>query len=185
MQFRNHEVVGDILELAERYRDEGADELVFYDITASPDGRSVDRSWINRVAEILDIPFCNGEILYKIRSKTGWEQTLAYEATVTSKKEETPEELDYYQSMLKLQKIGATLQVLSINGKTFSNLKFQEAGDDWTKQIMEVRKACTETIDTMDSTKMTLTLNALRIFEYKTATMAAKCNTSDFWVPAD
>ncbi len=58
VQFRNHEVVGDILALAERYRDEGADELVFYDITASPDGRSVDRSWINRVAEILDIPFC-------------------------------------------------------------------------------------------------------------------------------
>jgi cyclase len=58
VQFRNHEVVGGILELAERYRDEGADELVFYDITASPDGRSVDRSWINRVAAILDIPFC-------------------------------------------------------------------------------------------------------------------------------
>ena len=58
MQFRNHEVVGEILSLAERYRDEGADELVFYDITASPDGRSVDRSWINRVAAILDIPFC-------------------------------------------------------------------------------------------------------------------------------
>jgi cyclase len=58
VQFRNHEVVGDILDLAERYRDEGADELVFYDITASPDGRSVDRSWINRVAKVLDIPFC-------------------------------------------------------------------------------------------------------------------------------
>jgi cyclase len=58
VQFRNHEVVGEILELAQRYRDEGADELVFYDITASPDGRSVDRSWINRVAAILDIPFC-------------------------------------------------------------------------------------------------------------------------------
>jgi len=58
VQFRNHEVVGGIIELAERYRDEGADELVFYDITASPEGRSVDRSWINRVAEVLDIPFC-------------------------------------------------------------------------------------------------------------------------------
>ena len=58
VQFRNHRVMGDILELAERYRDEGADELVFYDITASPDGRTVDRSWVNRVAAILDIPFC-------------------------------------------------------------------------------------------------------------------------------
>lgn len=58
MQFRNHRVVGDILELAARYRDEGADELVFYDITASPDGRSVDRDWVSSVSRLLDIPFC-------------------------------------------------------------------------------------------------------------------------------
>ena len=58
VRFRDHRVVGDILELARRYRDEGADELVFYDITASPDGRTVDRGWVNRVAEVLDIPFC-------------------------------------------------------------------------------------------------------------------------------
>ena len=50
--------MGDILVLAERYRNEGADEVVFYDITASPEGRSVDRQWVSRVAEILDIPFC-------------------------------------------------------------------------------------------------------------------------------
>ncbi|MBS1199532.1 MAG: imidazole glycerol phosphate synthase [Proteobacteria bacterium] len=58
MRFRDHRVVGDILDLARRYRDEGADELVFYDITASPQGRSVDRSWIARVGAVLDIPFC-------------------------------------------------------------------------------------------------------------------------------
>ena len=58
VRFRDHVIVGDILELAQRYRDEGADELVFYDITASPDGRSVDRAWVRRIARILDIPFC-------------------------------------------------------------------------------------------------------------------------------
>ena len=58
MQFRNHRIVGDILELAARYCDEGADELVFYDITASPDDRTVDRSWVSNVARVLDIPFC-------------------------------------------------------------------------------------------------------------------------------
>ncbi|MGI9235981.1 MAG: imidazole glycerol phosphate synthase subunit HisF [Woeseiaceae bacterium] len=58
VQFRNHRVVGDILDLADRYGAEGADELVFYDITASPDKRSVERSWVTRVAKILDIPFC-------------------------------------------------------------------------------------------------------------------------------
>jgi cyclase len=58
VRFRDHRVVGDVLELAARYRDGGADELVFYDITASPDGRTVDRSWITRVGRLLDIPFC-------------------------------------------------------------------------------------------------------------------------------
>lgn len=58
MRFRDHEVAGDILELAARYRDEGADELVLYDITASPEQRLAGRTWVRWVAELLDIPFC-------------------------------------------------------------------------------------------------------------------------------
>lgn len=58
MKFRDHRIVGDILELAEHYSQSGADELVFYDITASPDGRTVDREWVSRVARLIDIPFC-------------------------------------------------------------------------------------------------------------------------------
>lgn len=58
VQFRNHEVMGGIVELARRYAEEGADELVFYDITASSDARVVDKSWVSRVAEVIDIPFC-------------------------------------------------------------------------------------------------------------------------------
>ena len=58
MRFRDHRIVGDIIELAVRYGAEGADELVFYDITASPDGRTVDRQWVSDVAAVLDIPFC-------------------------------------------------------------------------------------------------------------------------------
>jgi len=58
VQFRDHVVMGEIVDLALRYRDVGADELVFYDITASPEGRSVDRDWVERVARVIDIPFC-------------------------------------------------------------------------------------------------------------------------------
>ncbi|MFZ5638627.1 MAG: imidazole glycerol phosphate synthase subunit HisF [Pseudomonadota bacterium] len=58
VRFRDHVDMGDIVELACRYRDEGADELVFYDIGASPDGRSVDVGWVERVAAVIDIPFC-------------------------------------------------------------------------------------------------------------------------------
>ena len=57
VKFRDHRVVGDIVELAQRYRDEGADELVLYDITASTEDREVDVSWISQVARVLDIPF--------------------------------------------------------------------------------------------------------------------------------
>ena len=58
VRFRDHVDMGDIAELALRYREQGADELVFYDIGASPDGRSVDVAWIERIARLIDIPFC-------------------------------------------------------------------------------------------------------------------------------
>ena len=51
-------MVGNIEELAARYSSEGADELVFYDISASPDGRSVSRDWVQRVSDLINIPFC-------------------------------------------------------------------------------------------------------------------------------
>lgn len=58
VKFRNHEIIGDIVPLAEQYAQQGADELVFYDITASSDQRVVDKSWVSRIAEVIDIPFC-------------------------------------------------------------------------------------------------------------------------------
>lgn len=58
VQFRDHDIVGDIVPMAIRYAKQGADELVFYDITASSDGRVVDKSWVERVAQVIDIPFC-------------------------------------------------------------------------------------------------------------------------------
>jgi cyclase len=58
VRFRDHVDMGDVVELARRYRDAGADELVFYDIGASPEGRAVDPAWVQRVAEVIDIPFC-------------------------------------------------------------------------------------------------------------------------------
>lgn len=58
VRFRDHIVAGAIEALAQRYRDEGADELVCYDITASPQGRVADIAWVERIARCIDIPFC-------------------------------------------------------------------------------------------------------------------------------
>jgi cyclase len=57
VQFRDHRDAGDIVEQACRYRDECADELVFYDIGASADGRSIDLDWVKKVGQVIDIPF--------------------------------------------------------------------------------------------------------------------------------
>ena len=94
VQFRNHEVVGEIIDLAQRYRDEGADELVFYDITASSDGRRVDREWITRIANVLDIPFC---VAGGIRTTDDARDILAHGAdkiSINSPALETPDLVD-------------------------------------------------------------------------------------------
>jgi cyclase len=57
IRFRDHRDAGDIVQQAMRYRDEGADELVFYDITASAEGRTLDYEWVRRVGRLIDIPF--------------------------------------------------------------------------------------------------------------------------------
>lgn len=58
VQFRGHEVVGEPVALAKHYAETGADEVVFYDITASSAGRTVEKAWVEQVARVLDIPFC-------------------------------------------------------------------------------------------------------------------------------
>ena len=60
VKFEGLRDAGDPVELSMRYRDEGADEIVFLDITASVEKRTTLRSLVQRVAENLDIPFTVG-----------------------------------------------------------------------------------------------------------------------------
>ncbi|MDR2130399.1 MAG: imidazole glycerol phosphate synthase subunit HisF [Odoribacteraceae bacterium] len=60
VNFENLRDAGDIVELAARYSGEGADELVFLDITASHDRRRTMLEWVERVAGALRVPFTVG-----------------------------------------------------------------------------------------------------------------------------
>ncbi|MBI4301691.1 MAG: imidazole glycerol phosphate synthase subunit HisF [Chloroflexi bacterium] len=60
VRFLNHRDAGDPVELAAFYDAEGADELVFYDITASAEGRSIIREVVARTAEQVFIPLTVG-----------------------------------------------------------------------------------------------------------------------------
>jgi imidazole glycerol-phosphate synthase subunit HisF len=57
---------GDPVELAKKYSEQGADELVFLDITASQQGRDIIRSVVREVARVIDIPFTVGGGIKKL-----------------------------------------------------------------------------------------------------------------------
>jgi cyclase len=139
-------VVGDILELATRYRDEGADELVFYDITASPEARSVDRAWVQRVARVLDIPFC---VAGGISSVSDAEQVLnagAEKVSVNTPALRDPDLIDRLS-----RRFGAQCVVVGIDSQTTSAgyRVYQFTGDpsrsqdtrrdtlDWVREVQQ------------------------------------------------
>jgi cyclase len=90
VRFRDHVDAGDIVALACRHRDAGADELVFYDITASPQGRGVDRDWVGRVARVLDIPFCVAGGIRSVAAARGVLQAGADKVSVNTPALERP-----------------------------------------------------------------------------------------------
>jgi len=78
LQLRN---AGDPVELARRYSDEGADELVFLDITASSENRETMREYVEGVARAINIPFTVGG---GIRTKADARMILCSGADKTS-----------------------------------------------------------------------------------------------------
>ena len=139
MQFRNHRVAGNILELAARYRDEGADELVFYDISASPEGRSVDRKWVSRVARTLDIPFC---VAGGIRSVADAEEILGAGAEKISINSPALEEPELINALS--ERFGAQCVVVGIDSQTLNG---EYRVQQYTGDPARTRDAARGTID--------------------------------------
>ena len=139
VRFRDHRVVGDILELAARYRDEGADELVFYDISASPEERSVERSWVTRVARTLDIPFC---VAGGIRSVAQAEAVLASGAEKISVNSPALERPDLINELS--ERFGAQCVVVGVDSQTFEHgYRVQQ----FTGDTLRTRDTSRNTID--------------------------------------
>lgn len=146
VQFREHAVVGEIEALAQRYRDEGADELVFYDISASADGRRVDRTWIARCAALLDVPFC---VAGGIRCADDAREILASGAdkiSINSPALETPDLIDRLAREFGRQCVVVGIDSRYENGDywiyqyTGRQSKSRNAGRktlDWVKEAVE------------------------------------------------
>ncbi|HEV2080373.1 MAG TPA: imidazole glycerol phosphate synthase subunit HisF [Allosphingosinicella sp.] len=122
VQFRNHRDAGDIVEQAMRYREEGADELVFYDISASAEGRSLDTAWVKRIARVIDIPFAVAGGVRTVDQAAACLDSGADKISVNSPALERPgliEEL--------VRKFGSQCVVLGVDS-------FEQDGDYWVQQ---------------------------------------------------
>lgn len=118
VRFEGHVDMGDAADLAARYRDEGADELVFYDITASPEGRTLDYGWVRDIARLLDIPF---SVAGGIRSVEQAGRCLDHGADKVSINSPALERPELIAEMAG--RFGAQCVVVGVDSR--------RAGDDW------------------------------------------------------
>jgi len=136
VQFQNHTMVGDILDLAKYYSQTGADELVFYDITASSESRRVDKTWVNTLAKYINIPFC---VAGGIRTPNDAEDILkagADKIAINSPALENPNLINKLVSTFGQQCI-----VIGIDSKQIGNEHYicQYTGHVTTTQITKIK----------------------------------------------
>lgn len=118
VRFRDHRDIGDPVALAQRYSAEGADELVFYDITASPEGRGPDLSWVTAVARVIDIPFCVAGGVRSVAQALACLEAGADKVSINSPALERPELISHIAAVA-----GSQCVVVGVDS--------EEVGGDW------------------------------------------------------
>lgn len=116
-RFRQHQILGDILDFAKRYRDEGADELVFYDITASSEGRRVSTAWVEATARLLDIPFCVAGGIRNVEDARELLSAGADKISINSPALENPQLIDEMVYEFGSQCVVIGVDTLFVNGE--------------------------------------------------------------------
>lgn len=91
VKFLGNVDIGDPVETARKYYDEGADEIVFYDITASAEGRGIFLDVVERVAKAIAIPFSVGGGLSSVADMRAVLLAGAEKVSVNSSAVKTPE----------------------------------------------------------------------------------------------
>jgi imidazole glycerol-phosphate synthase subunit HisF len=114
---------GDPVEVARRYEAEGADELVFLDISASHEGRSVLLDMIRRVAEQVFMPFTVGGGIRTLDDATQIIQAGAEKVSINSAAVKNPELVSQVS-----RKFGACATVVNIDPRRVRKPRGQESG---------------------------------------------------------
>ncbi len=91
INFLNLRDAGDPVEVAQRYEEQGADELVFLDISASHEGREIMLDVVRRVSEQIFMPFTVGGGIRTLEDATRLIQAGAEKVSINSAAVKTPE----------------------------------------------------------------------------------------------
>jgi len=146
IQFQNHRVMGDIVELAQFYDEEGADELVFYDISASPQDRVVDIEWVQTLSKKLRIPF---SVAGGIRSVDQAKRIIdagAEKISINSMALKNPEIIGQLAKVFGSQaitvgidsrRIGDDLLVNQYTGDVKKTVQLTLKTEDWAKEVCD------------------------------------------------
>lgn len=91
IKFEGNIDIGDPVETAKRYSQEGTNEIIFLDITASAEGRSVFLDTAKKVADVVTVPFCIGGGINSLEAVEKVLSTGAKKTAITSAAVKNPE----------------------------------------------------------------------------------------------
>lgn len=114
---------GDPIEVARRYEQQGADELVFLDISASHEGRAIMREIVRKVAEQIFMPFTVGGGIRTLQDATDLIQAGAEKVSLNSSAVRTPELISEVA-----RKFGSCATVVNIDPKRVQKARNSELG---------------------------------------------------------
>ncbi len=117
INFVNLTDAGDPVELAKRYADLGADELVFLDITATLEGRRTMRAMVLKVAETVNIPFTVGGGISSIEDVDILLKSGADKVSINSAAVRRPELIDELAAKFGNQCIVVAIDAKWMNGR--------------------------------------------------------------------
>ncbi len=146
VKFKNHKVLGDIIDLSTKYEASGADELVFYDICASADNRTINYDWISEVADKISIPFrvAGGITSVEIARKafSSGADKISINSPALSRPELINELVEEFGSQsivvgIDSQWINGDYYVYKYTGRESTSISSQKRTLDWVKEVID------------------------------------------------
>ncbi len=140
VNFVNIQDAGDPIELAKRYVKEGADELVFLDITATNDGRKTLASLVNRISKVVNIPFTVGGGINSVEDAKTIIIAGADKISVNSSAVKNPQLISEIARELGSQCVVVAMDVKWIDGQWMVYINGGKVATTWTAIVwaMEV-----------------------------------------------